>query len=888
MEKKSRKSMKIGRNDTCPCGSGKKYKRCCWSRNFNFHPKIPLKDLDMLKEEFKKYDLSGLIPMLSSLQLLPENQSHTIRLEMAIQIACSLQNGGELSINPIYLRNILNKYLPTYGDIGILEDPPESLFTENIIFFGGDYVVYPGVTEEKYALSSLLESIHLNKNDFPIDFILDVETSALSLLTLSNEIANRAGHYRNMTSPDTWRTDITNTDEIQIKKLISAVVFTKKEIDELLLKHDLTTDFLTQFIIPVGDNAFSEPSVTNNPLILRPLVEIKNKIVVANLGSIVSCLRHYIWVAANRYNAVKVLAEKYKNVLWKNSQEYFRLMQFESLDIDLPILGDNLPIEEQIFRIDSDKIAYVQLTVDNGDGYSVKDPYKEWKCITLSGDIFSRDKLIIEYLNKRADLSNNEIFVIKIFGRIGRPAVIEIYLQENRILNISIEDLEIVSKLGDLDSLSLWKYAKAEKKYIFSNISTFLEKFSVYYEHNCSYYLDDNKKPDEIIIFPGTGIDLKTKVLQMWDEHASLTRDPHYFGAVVKRYLNSTIPIYVLKNSFGRYSDQLIEGYLQPIWVGPAVEIIKHFPKLNETNYQFTETFSYWLWQLTPGLKEHLLPLGHTPINIMFSLEEPEKWVNLKRSEVNEELSPLSFKWKAGNYSIELEIPIEIEPYLRRPDNLGERLMLESLMQAFGKLLEDKDLPNTLDPKEIKHILDIHAPIGSKKKIFTIDFSHEIRLDKRHIPVVRKIQKHDVQEQMDGIVNELDKQKYPVGKVIDSRDEQVELCNKIVDIYYARLKSIISLYSWESLIEQLISYNEALSYYKASKELNTATNIECFTGITSKVAEELEEVPIISSTALSLRLLIEIVSAEPPKGNKKLRDNKYIISRISVPISNAS
>jgi len=23
--------MKIGRNDPCPCGSGKKYKKCCWA-----------------------------------------------------------------------------------------------------------------------------------------------------------------------------------------------------------------------------------------------------------------------------------------------------------------------------------------------------------------------------------------------------------------------------------------------------------------------------------------------------------------------------------------------------------------------------------------------------------------------------------------------------------------------------------------------------------------------------------------------------------------------------------------------------------------------------------------------------------------------------------------
>ena len=28
-KKKPKKSQKIGRNDPCPCGSGKKYKQCC-------------------------------------------------------------------------------------------------------------------------------------------------------------------------------------------------------------------------------------------------------------------------------------------------------------------------------------------------------------------------------------------------------------------------------------------------------------------------------------------------------------------------------------------------------------------------------------------------------------------------------------------------------------------------------------------------------------------------------------------------------------------------------------------------------------------------------------------------------------------------------------------
>jgi hypothetical protein len=30
---------KVGRNDACPCGSGKKYKRCCEARESNRGPK---------------------------------------------------------------------------------------------------------------------------------------------------------------------------------------------------------------------------------------------------------------------------------------------------------------------------------------------------------------------------------------------------------------------------------------------------------------------------------------------------------------------------------------------------------------------------------------------------------------------------------------------------------------------------------------------------------------------------------------------------------------------------------------------------------------------------------------------------------------------------------
>jgi uncharacterized protein YecA (UPF0149 family) len=31
-EESIRSELKVGRNNPCPCGSGKKYKKCCWNK----------------------------------------------------------------------------------------------------------------------------------------------------------------------------------------------------------------------------------------------------------------------------------------------------------------------------------------------------------------------------------------------------------------------------------------------------------------------------------------------------------------------------------------------------------------------------------------------------------------------------------------------------------------------------------------------------------------------------------------------------------------------------------------------------------------------------------------------------------------------------------------
>ena len=54
---------KIGPNEPCPCGSGKKYKKCCWSKRFqwlvdeqgNVYRRIPLDDPDLFDQTMKAF-----------------------------------------------------------------------------------------------------------------------------------------------------------------------------------------------------------------------------------------------------------------------------------------------------------------------------------------------------------------------------------------------------------------------------------------------------------------------------------------------------------------------------------------------------------------------------------------------------------------------------------------------------------------------------------------------------------------------------------------------------------------------------------------------------------------------------------------------------------------
>lgn len=385
-------------------------------------------------------------------------------------------------------------------------------------------------------------------------------------------------------------------------------------------------------------------------------------------------------------------------------------------------------------------------------------------------------------------------------------------------------------------------------------------------DHKHSFYLSDDLKPNVVIIDPNLishlGKSLRVKVANLWDTHAALYNNEKEYSEVVR--LEESIPIYYNENT----GERLVEGYYPSMWVGADYELLKKM-ELRPICWDVAGTISYWLWQLTPSLKSHLNDLGFNSVHITFDLDNYDKWMASDVSDIENISKEPIFEHEINDYAFKVKIPFELTSILLIPDNRGDILIMEELLKAFGSLLEHHGLPNNLNETERERILSIHAPLGMKKHLCIINSANRIALNPQNIPKLRKIQEYDIESELNDLGDKLGVKAPPIGEVIEKEDK-VELCGNIVDVYYKRLISILPMFNWQSLLEKLISNNEAICHNKASNELNTAPSIGCYMDIQSKVEKDVIGALEIDRTALTTRVLIEIIASEPPMGDEEI------------------
>ncbi|AKB85399.1 hypothetical protein [Methanococcoides methylutens] len=721
------KQNKIDFKDLCPSGRDTKFTKSSSSNLLDHNTStIVDSDYDLLKAYFKKVNSKELVATLGGLHLFPENQCHTIRLETASRITCALKETGNKKIYRKQLKKILKKGLPTGGDIGLKEDPSENLFTENILFHGGNYVIYSGnSTNDTFILTGLFDTISKNKNAFPIDFVSEIESSSIALLSISNEIVRRMDHTRNMDVVNTWKKDIYIPSDDDIEKSKDAVIFTIQEIDDLFRKYGFNNSILNPFCLHLNDVAFSESDFKDDLFQYFPFIRIEDRLIVSSPSSIVTSIRKFIVKTAKIQSVYSLLFKKFKENMWESVQQYLIALSFLPSSLKLPKFDEEYELNEAIYAIDIDKIAYVQLLVENGEEHT---DFNYEKLIEFNYEmsnaekrlqklVSERDRQISEFLYDAEKFTNDEILYIKVLCSMEGNFVYS-FERKSKQLAIQIDDLKIISMLNDTNCLAFWKYAKAQNEVTLNPISSFLDNFNHYYKNSYSFHIPAAKQNElqkpSIFLLPGSGIELKSKMLQDIDMHGVLIGNPPNYTSVINYNEDKEIPIYIINSLFTGHFYQLIEGYNQPIWVCPDGSY-ENSNANNEKISLFIDTISYWIWQITPTLRNHLAPLGQNPISIEVSLEESSMWDSFEETKDNIDNLEVNFKWNIIDSKIQLSIPSAIIPVLMKPHNLGERWLLDAILCAFGEMLECNSFTDTLNEDNRNIIVNKHAPFGMKK-----------------------------------------------------------------------------------------------------------------------------------------------------------------------------
>ncbi|GEP51958.1 hypothetical protein FNO01nite_26300 [Flavobacterium noncentrifugens] len=840
--------MKTCRNDSCPCGSGKKYKKCCLNKENTFH--VNNENPMQPNSFFAKYNSIDMLQTIAGLSILPKNDGKYVRMELIThEIITNYNLKDDLVTSQVFEEYVSKQYPSNHN-----EEIPVNLFTDLVTFHGGDYLIFPGITEGgEFILSNLLATIfQWPDSSIQDNFRSNAFQVSLLLLKISNRIATKMGYTRYLNGEKDSNKMFFPNDEV-LNQVKSAVTFSEDEMNELLKENSISKFALQKFIVDINDNSFKSQFAEESPLLSKPILYKDGKYIVISPATLSFALTNFIWQQAIEMDCMDIVNEAYHNFIWNHLQYRLGQMKYERIN-DFNIPETDLPIKEHIYQFDDDKIAYIQLIYDAGKNFNESDVF------IVPTTIYNRKQDVITQLQQITAYKNFKIFDLTITSGIGRSTMSHKMVYKDVFsLPIPLYEFEVLASLKDTDAIDLWKFSHAKETQIndtpFIDFS-FLDQYQVYKDHNDSFYLSDDTK--DVFLNPTVGYAAEvikdSKLLT--DKHSSLHFTDNRLGFVPVERKDKFAPIYVYV--MGLASSQLellIEGFHQPIWVKPKSISKGSSSELSRMYWEMTDAIAYWLWQIQDEIKDDLMPLGDKPLFATFSFDNENSFDVINRNFTREENLLGKFQTSATDNSFEIVIPSQILPYLYGSENEGERILLKCLILSINKLLTLHDYLIISEERVIKIIEDC-APLGMKKKIFILDTQDNLLLDLTNLVEKRNIQKYDVEVINNLIVPGLGVNCPPIGEIKSKEEKEKLAINIVVKTLLPLLKKKLSQYNSQELLQKLISLNESLIRKREFLRILVPTRIACFISVEQQIIELKESLGDINRTTVATRCLI--------------------------------
>ena len=860
--------MKIGRNDPCPCGSGKKYKKCCLDELQSVKITNKIEEVDSINPFFKQYNSFDLLQSIAGLSIIPKNHGKYVRLE---QLATKIIQNYNINIEKVTIEN-LKSFLDEEYSSNQLEDSPVNQFTDLVTFYGGDYLIFPGITENgSFILSNLLAGLfHWPNSNIPKELRSNCQQVTMLLLNISNIIAKRLGYSRYQDG-EVESSQIYIPDSRLLTYSKSSVTFSEKEMNMILRENFISKQALNEFLIDVNSTDFNNPYIEESPLLLKPILFKDGNYLIVSPATLSFALTNYIWSEAERMGCMKEVNDAYHNIIWNNLQFQLNHIGFKIINQEDILFKTEISFKEGIYRFDDDKIAYIQLIFDSGNHFK-NDNYNSSDEVHLQSKTIEihKDK-ILSKLFKSKQLNGYQILNFTLFSAIGRDYFFTLGEKSNcQNISMPVFEFDVLCNLKEVDAIDFWKFSIARKSHMLETFVlsfSFLDLYKIYKDNDDSFYLSDETKYSYINIEPGYSAKLIRDVKLLTDKHSVLRDIEGRLANVSVELKDKYYPVYVdLVGITSAKLEFVVEGFHQPIWVSPVPEKnnnSSHTQMLWETN----DAIAYWLWQIQSDIKEDLKLLGTNPITAYFDLVPTEKFEILDRNIKREPNLFDKFQVSSNGKTFTLIIPSEILPYLYGSDNEGERILVKNILKAINLLLCQNNLPE-ISKSRICNIIDSKVPLGMKKKFFILDTNDNLLLDPRNLVKHRYVQRYDTSIVLNAIVPALGKFCPPIGEITEQKDKNDLTYNIIQKALFPLLRKTINQYDSTELLKLLIELNETLIRKREELRILTPTRIACFGSIEQQKIDLQEDLGNVNRSTLPLRCLIEHIAAEPSLGKK--------------------
>lgn len=819
---------RIGRNDSCPCGSGTKYKKCCIDKK-TIMPVVPNWDGNTLFENYKssldseedisdllKYDRLDMLAVIAYLQVLPENHGKYVRLESVQRLLLSAekQRVGE-KIN----YNNLIEFFEANFLYNSHEDPPENLFTENIMTPIGNMIIFSGLAQgQLYFLQQLINVVSMG--EFEKTFVHSCLSPTLLLLSISNYIAEGLGYSRNMRGVHIESNNIyiptTNLDQKRLFRI------SKYNMEKLANSFGGDISNIDLFLLDPLKEKWVNIHYDENPIIHKPIIydSVSKEYIVISPTTLVYAAINCLYKKLIEYNKLNDVLGMYSYSCWQHSDFILRSMGYHSFGYEFE--KTSLPIYEELYLFDRDKLAHVVFIYDNGVDFNVNKPLEFIDNESLHEKIISHIEKVQIRLKSDNHISDKYLFAINIYLGIGRSQIIEL---PNTLcldyISMSIYELEILSKSGKCNNLTFWNYSGAVKD--ISRITPFfLDNIAYFITNDESFYISDSYAFGYIFISVGYSFDFRVEAVQKNDIHLCETTDGTLIP-VIREDLPATLPIYTNRDLLGVFI-----ASTPSLGSNVIIQPLKTFIEPSNDKEKFESdiciAISYWISVLSEPIKQNLLPL-RAPIKIKVNVVDiTDDYTETFESIDNDvDLFDQIKIIDTEKYSI-----IEFDKYFLYhliPDNNDAEIIM--MRKVLCIIYDVYWREHGYDYDVIMTILKEYMPSSIQKKIIFKVTDYDIRLFQGNVVKFKSSSPYALNRELDNLGKILTATPYePIDNL--ELDSKKTLLNKVVLHFYEKLRALLKDYNGFDIIERLLSLYDAAIQKRVAFDIELIPLIECY------------------------------------------------------------